>query len=129
MAGRKPRARKAGGGATEGKPVVASPTRRRAKRPVARGDDKDAEIARLTQALAEAHATIKELETQGIDAFTARKIESLLAAAQVARGQALDASLARSKAEGELRTLEKAITEARGPAGWLLRRAARRVRP
>jgi len=92
-------------------------------------DDKDAVIARLTRELADARATIKDIEDQGTDAFTARKIEALLGAAQTARGQALDASLARSKAEGELRALEKAITEARGLAGWLLRRAARRVRP
>lgn len=92
-------------------------------------DDKDAVIARLTQELADARATIKEIEERGTDAFTARKIEALLGAAQTARGQALDASLARSKAEGELRALEKAITDARGLSGWLLRRAARRVRP
>lgn len=91
-------------------------------------DDKDAVIARLTQELADARATIKEIEERGTDAFTARKIEALLGAAQTARGQALDASLARSKAEGELRALEKAINETRGLAGWLLRRAARRVR-
>lgn len=92
-------------------------------------DGKDAVIARLRQELADARATIKDIEERGTDAFTARKIEALLDAAQTARGQALDASLARSKAESELHALEKAITEARGLAGWLLRRAARRVRP
>jgi hypothetical protein len=90
--------------------------------------EKDAEIARLARELANAQAKLTEFEELGTDAFMARKVETLLAAAQSARGQALDASLARSKAEGELRALEKAITEARGPTGWLLRRAARRVR-
>lgn len=91
--------------------------------------EKDAEIARLARELADAQSKLKEFEERGTDAYMARKVETLLAAAQSARGQALDASLARSKAEGELRVLEKAIAEARGPAGWLLRRAARRVRP
>lgn len=82
----------------------------------------------MARELADAQSKLKDIEEQGIDAYMARKVEALLAAAQAARGQALDASLARSKAEGELRALEKAITEARGPAGWLLRRAVRRVR-
>jgi predicted nucleic acid-binding Zn-ribbon protein len=91
--------------------------------------EKDAEISRLAGELADAQARLKEIEDRGTDAFMAQKIEALLAAAQFARGQAFDASLARNRAEGELRALEKAISEARGPAGWLLRRAARRVRP
>lgn len=127
MAGRKPRGGKPGGGAVHGTAPVGGKSKRRAKPTAMPVDDKDAEIARLTRDLADARATIKEIEDRGTDAYTARKIEGLLAAAQVARGQALDASLERSKAEGELRALERAITEARGPAGWLLRRAARRV--
>lgn len=89
--------------------------------------EKDVEIARLTEALAETQARLREIEEKGADAYTARKIESLLEAAQIARGQAFDASLARNRAEGELRTLQRAIVEARGPSGWLLRRVARRV--
>lgn len=126
MAGRKPRPSRPRGVAAERKSEGAGDL---AKRPARRVDKKDAQIARLTQELADAHAKLKEIEDHGADAFTLRKIEALLAAAQVARGQALDASLARSKAEGELRALEKAIAEARGPAGWLMRRAVRRVRP
>ncbi len=96
--------------------------------PEVQAEERDAEIARLADALADAQAKLKAIEEHGADAYTARKIESLLEAAQIARGQAFDASLARNKAEGELRQLEKAIMEARGPSGWLLRRAARRVR-
>ncbi len=122
MSGRKRHRRNRGSGAAGS---GSSATRGNA----VRADDKDAVIAHLTQELADARATIKAIEDQGIDALTAKKIEALLGAAQTARGQALDASLARSKAEGELRALERAISESRGLGGWLLRRAARRVRP
>jgi hypothetical protein len=117
MAGRKPRPGSGAGGQRPRRPGKAGPP----------PDDKDAEIARLTGALAEAEAKLAAVEAGGIDAFTARKIEQLLEAAQVARGQAFDASLARNKAEGELRALHKAIAEAGGPTGWLLRRALRRL--
>ena len=96
-------------------------------KPAELAEEKDAEIARLVRDLAEAQARLREIEAKGSEAYTARKIESLLEAAQLARGQAFDASLARNRAEGELRALERAITEVRGPSGWLLRRAARRV--
>ncbi|MBR0648562.1 hypothetical protein GXW78_02715 [Roseomonas terrae] len=89
--------------------------------------ENDAEIARLRRELAEAQARLREIEEKGTDVYSARKIESLLEAAQIARGQAFDASLARNRAEGELRALQRAIMEGRGPSGWLLRRAARRV--
>ncbi|MBR0672475.1 hypothetical protein [Neoroseomonas soli] len=88
---------------------------------------KDAEIARLARDLAETQARLREIEERGTEVYTARKIESLLEAAQIARGQAFDASLARNRAEGQLRALERAIVEVRGPYGWFLRRAARRV--
>lgn len=131
MAGRKPRSGKSSGRAADPKAKPPGQSRRRAKRPAtASVADKDTAIARLTAELADVQARLREVEEQGTDAFMARKIEGLLAAAQTARGQALDASLARSKAEGELRALERVIAEARGPAGWLLRRVvARRVRP
>lgn len=90
-------------------------------------EEKEAETARLARELAEAQSKLREIEEKGTEAYTARKIEALLEAAQIARGQAFDASLARNRAEGELRALERAIMEARGPSGWLLRRAARRV--
>lgn len=100
---------------------------RKLKKAGLQSGDKDAEIERLARELAEAQARLQQIEEQGTDAFTARKIETLLEAAQIARGQAFDASLARNKAEGELRALQKAIADARGPTGWLLRRAARRL--
>lgn len=87
----------------------------------------DAEVQRLTQELAATGAKLRQIEEQGIDAFTAKKIEALIEAAQIARGQALDAALERTKVQGELRTLRDAIDKAPGPMGWLLRRAARRV--
>jgi hypothetical protein len=121
MAGRKRRSGHPHGIARSHKP-------RPARQPAHQEEEKDATIAHLTQELAAALARLKEIEERGTEAHTARKIESLLEAAQIARGQALDASLARSRAESELRALEKAILEARGPSGWLLRRAARRVR-
>lgn len=117
-AGRKRRSRPARGGDALRKLKSAAP---------AAVQEKDAEIARLVRDLAEAQVQLREIEERGTEAYTARKIEGLLEAAQIARGQALDASLARNRAEGELRTLERAIMEARGPSGWLLRRAARRV--
>ncbi|HEY4253739.1 MAG TPA: hypothetical protein VGM87_21200 [Roseomonas sp.] len=97
------------------------------KRTKAQAGDPGAEIARLTAELAEAQARLRTIEEKGVDAFTAGRIESLIEAAQIARGQAFDAALARNKAEGELRGLRKAIEEERGPSGWLLRRAARRL--
>ena len=89
--------------------------------------DAEAEIARLTRELDEARSRLRDIEEKGTDAYTARKIETLIEAAQIARGHAFDASLLRSRAEGDLRALERAILEASGPFGWLLRRAARRV--
>lgn len=129
MAGRRPRATKPSGVPAGGKASAAGQSKRRAKRPTKPVDDKDAEIARLTQELTDAQARLRDIEERGIDAFTVGKIDALLEAAQVARGQALEAAVARNKAEADLRALERAIAEARGPTGWLLRRAARRLRP
>jgi predicted nucleic acid-binding Zn-ribbon protein len=122
MAGRKHRP-----GHPSGAPSTRARKLKRARPQEPQTEDKDAEIERLSRELAEAQAKLLQIEERGVDAFTARKIETLLEAAQIARGQAFDASLARNKAEGELRALQKAIAEARGPAGWLLRRAARRL--
>lgn len=105
----------------------ATPRPGKPKKAKAPRGDSAAEVERLTRELAEAQAKLQQIETQGVDAFTARKMEALLEAAQVARGQALDASLARNKAEGELRALQHAIEAAPGPRGWLLRRAMRRL--
>ena len=85
------------------------------------------DVERLSRELEDMRARLRQIEDQGVDAFTARKIETLIEAAQIARGQALDAALERTKAQGELRALRDAIEKAPGPAGWLLRRATRRL--
>ncbi|MBP0447020.1 hypothetical protein J8J14_19785 [Roseomonas sp. SSH11] len=88
-----------------------------------------AEVARLSRELDEARARLAQIEKHGIAKVTAQRLAALEEGQQVARGQAVDAALAKSKAEAELRSLRKAITEAPGPLGWLLRRAARRLTP
>jgi hypothetical protein len=87
------------------------------------------EIARLTRERDEARSELSRIKQQGIAAVTAQRIAALEEGQQVARGQAVDATLARSKAEAELRALRDAIAKAPGPAGWLMRRAARRLDP
>ncbi|MBR0656101.1 hypothetical protein [Plastoroseomonas arctica] len=86
-----------------------------------------ATLERLSREVEETRAKLRQVEEQGLDAFTAKKIETLIEAAQIARGQALDAALERTKAQGELRALRDAIEKAPGPAGWLMRRALRRL--
>ena len=84
-----------------------------------------AAVARLAAELAEARARLEQVERHGIEAATARRLAALEEGQQVARGQAVDAALARSRAEAELRRLREAIGAAPGLRGWLLRRAAR----
>lgn len=119
-------------------PVTSRNSRKRGPRGVARRQnghpgnstskhEVEGEIGRLTRELEEARTRLRDIEEEGTEAYTARKIETLMEAGQVARGHAFDASLARNRAESDLRKLERAILEARGPFGWLLRRAARRV--
>jgi hypothetical protein len=88
----------------------------------------EAEITRLHQELANIHATLTQLEQGGGDAFLARRIAELEDGQRVARGQAVEAVVARSRAEAELRALEDAIGKAPGLSGWLLRRAQKRLR-
>ncbi|MES2710536.1 MAG: hypothetical protein V4653_03055 [Pseudomonadota bacterium] len=85
-----------------------------------------AELQQLARERDEAEAKLRE--TQHADAATAKKMEALTDAAMTARGQALDAALERSKAQGELRALLDAIEKAPGLTGWLVRRAAKRIR-
>jgi len=82
----------------------------------------------LHQELANIHATLTQLEQGGGDAFLARRIAELEDGQRVARGQAVEAVVARSRAEAELRALEDAIGKAPGLSGWLLRRAQKRLR-
>ncbi|HEY8611640.1 MAG TPA: hypothetical protein VIL69_10180 [Roseomonas sp.] len=93
-----------------------------------RASDLVAEVARLTRELDEARARLKKIEQHGIATVTAQRMAALEEGQQVARGQAVEAAFARSMAEAELRSLQKAILDAPGPAGWLLRRAARRLK-
>jgi hypothetical protein len=88
----------------------------------------EAEITRLRQELADTQASLKQFEQGGADAFLARRLAELEDGQRVARGQAVEAVVARSRAEAELRALEDAIGEAPGLSGWLLRRAQKRLR-
>ncbi|MCR0983967.1 hypothetical protein [Roseomonas populi] len=98
-----------------------------AKKGSSRPASPSAEVARLSRKLDECRARLAQIEKHGIDSATAQRLAALEEGQQVARGQAVDAALAKSKAEAELRALRKAITEAPGPLGWLLRRATRRL--
>ncbi|MFZ6762202.1 hypothetical protein [Pseudoroseomonas sp. WGS1072] len=84
------------------------------------------EVARLRQELQEARALLREL-AEGGGSVVAKRLASLEEERQIARGQAVEAAMAKSKAEGELRRLQAAIDKAPGFRGWLLRRARRRL--
>jgi hypothetical protein len=90
--------------------------------------DLEAEIIQLRQELANAHATLKQLEQGGVDAFLAHRIAELENGQRIAREQTIEAVVARSRADAELRALEDAIGKAPGLSGWLLRRAQKRLR-
>lgn len=87
----------------------------------------EAEVAQLRQQLAAAQAALLQVEQGSADAFLARRLAELEEGQQVARGQALEAAAARSRAEGKLRALEDAVEKTPGLAGWLMRRARRRA--
>lgn len=90
--------------------------------------DPGAEISRLRRELEEARALLKQVELGGTDAgqlVLAKRMASLEEDRQVARGHAVEASLARSKAEAELKALRQSIKQAPGLRGWLLRRASK----
>jgi hypothetical protein len=58
----------------------------------------EAEVAQLRQQLATAQAALHQVEQGGADAFLARRLAALEEGQQVARGQALEAAAARSRA-------------------------------
>ena len=87
----------------------------------------EGELARLRAELAEALAQLRAVEQDGADRFLARRLAELEEGRQVARGQAVEATIAKAKAEGELKMLRDAIGKAPGLSGWLLRRAQRRL--
>ena len=69
---------------------------RASKRKNHRVAELEAEITRLHQELANIHATLKQLEQGGADAFLTRRIAELEEGQRVARGQAVEAVVARS---------------------------------
>ncbi|MDO9713468.1 hypothetical protein [Paracraurococcus lichenis] len=85
------------------------------------------EIEQLRRELVQARTRIQHLEQGAADPLAARRIAELEEGQKVARGLALDAAVARSRAEAELKALRAAIERAPGLRGWLLRRALRRL--
>lgn len=85
-----------------------------------------AEVDRLRRELAQARGRIAQLEAGGAEPLAARRIAELEEGQKVARGLAVEAAVARSTAEAELRRLRATIEHAPGLRGWLLRRALRR---
>jgi hypothetical protein len=105
---------------------------RRPPRPAGQKEDRNfaalrAEVARLREELAAAKAALGRAEQGGSDPLVAKRLAELEEGQKVARGLAVEAALARSRAEAELRKLQDAIGKAPGPAGWLLRWARRRL--
>jgi hypothetical protein len=86
-----------------------------------------AEIDRLLRELAQAESRIQQLERGGADPMVAKRLAELEEGQKVARGLAVDAAIARSRAEAELKALRDAIGKAPGFGGWLLRRARKRL--
>ncbi|HWX51474.1 MAG TPA: hypothetical protein VNZ61_25800 [Roseomonas sp.] len=92
--------------------------------------DAGQEISQLRRELEEARALLKQVELNRTEAgslLLARRLATLEEERQIARGLAVEASLARSKAEAELRALQDAISKAPGLWGWMLRRARRKL--
>ncbi|MXP62745.1 hypothetical protein E0493_05180 [Roseomonas sp. M0104] len=93
--------------------------------------DPGQEISQLRRELEEARALLRNVELNRTEAGSltlARRLATLEEERQVARGLAVEAALARSKVEAELKALRDAIEKAPGVWGWLLRRARRRLR-
>ena len=88
----------------------------------------EAIVAKLRQDLAAARAQLKQPDRESHDARTVRRMAELEEGQLVARGQALDAIAARSRAEAELRALQDALGKMPGAYGWLLRRAVQRLK-
>ncbi|CAA9237138.1 MAG: hypothetical protein AVDCRST_MAG27-1356 [uncultured Craurococcus sp.] len=87
----------------------------------------EAELAEARAKLAKAEASLRAFEKGGVEAYAARRIAELEEGQQVARGQAVEAAVAKSRAEGELKTLRDAIAKVPGIHGWLLRRAVKKA--
>ncbi len=87
----------------------------------------EAELAEARAKLVRAEASLAEFEKVGVEAYAARRIAALEEGQQVARGQAVEAAIAKSRAEGDLKALRDAIGKVPGMHGWLLRRAVRKA--
>lgn len=85
----------------------------------------DAAMVKLRRELAEARAQLAKQSLEGADERLACRIADLEEGQMIARGKAVEATLARSHAEAELSALKDAIAKAPGLRGWLLRWAAR----
>lgn len=103
----------------------------RNRRPAATSrPESEAELERLRRELREARALLQEMAKagpEGAPGVAARRIATLEEERQIARGHAVEASLARSRAEAELKALRDSIHKATGLQGWLLRRASRHL--
>jgi HD-like signal output (HDOD) protein len=86
-------------------------------------------VAQLRADLSAAREQLAEVERDGVDAFARRRLAELEEARQVARGQALEAAAARSRAEAEMRALKETVDQMPGLRGRLLRWAARGLFP
>ncbi len=102
---------------------------RAAQRPAEAPAAHAGELDRLRREAEEARALLQELlQKQGEGgAVLARRLATLEEERMVARGQAVEAVLARGRAEAALKALTDAIDRAPGLQGWLLRRAKRKV--
>jgi hypothetical protein len=102
-------------------------SRRPRSKPAPRGPrsfvELKAEVDRLLRELARAEARIQQLEHGAADPLVAKRLAELEEGQKVARGLAVEAAIARSRAEAELKALQNAIGKATGFNGWLLRRA------
>jgi hypothetical protein len=83
------------------------------------------DVAQLRRELDEAREQLAALMREGVDPYTKRRLAELEDARQVARGQALEAAAARSRAEAELAALRAMIERSPGLRGrlpqWLAR--------
>jgi thioredoxin-like negative regulator of GroEL len=85
-----------------------------------------AEIDRLLRELARAEQRIQALEMGGADPLVAKRLAELEEGQKIARGLAVEAAVAKGRAEAELKALQRQIDEAPGLYGWLLRRMRKR---
>ncbi len=85
--------------------------------------DLQSEVARLKAELARARDLLAAMQMgDGSETYLRAQVAAFEEGRQQARGQALEAALARNRAEGELRILRKGMQQASGLQGYFLRR-------